>query len=99
MQRSFFLVTVLVFALTLVAPTFALAQVSNTLQDSALGSLLVYPIFDIFGANRTKIRITNSGNTGAPAVDLRVRTTYVCQPVGASNTSASCPTFVEDFQI
>src|SRR5262249_11015127 len=73
----------------------ALAQSSNTLQDHVPGSLLVFPIFDIFGPevrNRTKIRVTCNGVTGTT-----LRFTYVCQPTGTSTTSAFCPSFDEHF--
>jgi hypothetical protein len=76
----------------------ALAQSSNTLQDHVPGSLLVFPIFDIFrgpedvSVNRTKIRVTCNGVTGTT-----LRFTYVCQPVGSSTTSAFCPSFDEHF--
>src|SRR2546428_9096616 len=71
----------------------ALAQVSSTLQDNVPGSFLVYPIFDIIGANRTKIRITNNGVLGFPSIDLNVRVTYICQPLGSSTSSNFCLSF------
>jgi len=70
----------------------ALAQSSNTVQDDVPGSLLVFPIFDIFGANRTKIRVTCNGVTGTT-----LRFTYICQPTGTSTTSAFCLSFDEHF--
>jgi len=70
----------------------ALAQSSNTLQDHVPGSLLVFPIFDIFSGNRTKIRVTCNGVTGT-----QLRFTYVCQPTGTSTTSAFCLSFDEHF--
>src|SRR5215831_21168136 len=76
---------------SMMAP-LALAQSSNTLQDNIPGSLLVFPIFDVFGGNQTKIRITCNGTT-----DIRIRVTYVCQPQGTSTTSAFCPSFDESF--
>src|SRR5690242_9784607 len=66
----------------------ALAQVSNALQDQVPGSLLVFPIFDVIGANRTKIRISNNGPV---AVELHIQ--YICQPLGSGTTSQFCASF------
>src|SRR5215831_10184737 len=68
---------VLLLGSLMVSP--ALAIISQTVQDSIPGSLLVFPIFDIIGANRTKIEITNRGGVGAPGIDLQVQVHYVCQ--------------------
>src|SRR5215831_8927494 len=70
---------------SMMAP-LALAQVSNTLQDNVPGSLLVFPIYDVFGGNQTKIRITCNGVTGAT-----IRFTFIEQPEGTSNSSLFCP--------
>jgi hypothetical protein len=67
-----------------------LAQSSNTLQENVPGSLLVFPIFDVIGANQTKIRITNNGS-----VAVSVHLNYICQPLGTSITSNFCPLFDE----
>jgi len=66
----------------------------STLQDNAPGSLLVFPIFDVVGGNRTKIRVTNAGEAG-----IQARVTYVCQPLGSEPTSAVCDSFTERFPI
>ena len=58
------------------------------------GSFVVFPMFDIIGGNQTKIRITNNGVTAT-----RVRVTYICQPLGTSNTSAFCPSFDESWPL
>src|SRR5262245_34727491 len=63
----------------------ALAQTTTTQT-----SMLVFPIFDIFGSNQTKIRITNHGN-GV----LLVRLTFVCQSPGASLSAQVCTAFNE----
>src|SRR5215831_3023971 len=79
---------VLLLGSMLMAPP-AFAQLSNTLQDNVPGSLLVYPIFDIFSTNETKIRVTCNGVSGA-----MLRLTFICQP---SNTSLFCPSFDERY--
>src|SRR5262245_62741194 len=60
------------------------------LAQSTQTSMLVFPIFDIFGANRTKISITNYGD----GVVL-FRLTFVCQSPGASLTAQVCTAFNE----
>jgi len=67
----------------------AFAQSSNTLQDNVPGSLLVFPIFDVFGANETKIRVVCNGVTGTT-----LRLTFICQPNTTSNVF--CPSFDEN---
>src|SRR5215470_1757558 len=67
--------------MTLPAPALA----TDTIHDQAKGSLLVYPIFDVIGANRTKIELTNRA---ASAVTVRV--TYICQ---SQDPSTVCKTF------
>src|SRR5215471_15355866 len=81
----------------------ALAQSSNTLQDDIPGSLLVFPIFDVFRpvltiaeqaefGNQTKIRVTCNGVSGTT-----IRLTFICQPFGTSNSSLFCPSFDERY--
>src|SRR5215471_4787396 len=95
LRKWFRLVPVIVLGALLVGSMLmappALAQSSNTLQDNVPGSLLVYPIFDVFGANRTKIRVTCNGVSGTT-----LRLTYICQPSGTSTSSLFCPSFDEN---
>ena len=58
----------------------ALAQ-----SPSTQTSMLVFPIFDVFGANQTKISITNNGGSVVP-----VRLSFVCQALSASLTAQVC---------
>jgi len=90
---------VLLLGSMLAPPPPALAQISNTLQDSVPGSFLVFPIFDVItaaaGTNRTKIRITNNGVTG-----VGISVTYICQPTGSVGSGTNfCNSFDEHFPI
>jgi len=73
--------------MTLPAPALA----TDTIHDQAKGSLLVYPIFDVIGGNRTKIELTNRA---ASAVTVRV--TYICQ---SQDPSTVCKTFAGDWPL
>ena len=83
-RYTYWLLTTVV--LCLAAPAWCATLLP--VQDNLPGSLLVFPIFDIIGGNQTKIRITNNGVTAT-----HVRVTYICQPLGTSNTSNFCPSF------
>src|SRR5262244_3042499 len=101
-MKRYWLVSVLCMGVLLLGSVMippALALVTNTVQDQVPGSLLVYPIFDIFAPNRTKIEITNRAGIGSPTIDLRVRVTYMCQPVTGTTASAFCQSFDENFPI
>src|SRR5262249_34292184 len=61
----------------------------GSLPANSPGRLLVFPIFDVIGGNRTKIRIVNLGVTS-----VSVSVNAICQPQGTSSTdSAFCPVF------
>jgi len=67
----------------------------GSLPANSPGSLLVFPIFDVIGANRTKIRIVNHGVT-----PVSVSVNVICQPQGTSSVdSAVCPVFGSSFDL
>ena len=78
-------------ALTLGAPAELMAQ-TNILQDNSPGSMLVFPMFDTIGANRTKLRIVNDGSAS-----VQIRLIFACQPNVNSNTAQACQSQSERF--
>jgi hypothetical protein len=78
-------------ALTLGAPATLTAQ-TNILQDNSPGSMLIFPMFDTIGANRTKLRIVND-----TSASVQIRVIFACQSNVNSNTAQACQSQSERF--